>query len=58
MEDCSVANPYHLALWDFAGLQCRDPQLVGARRDKPQQVGDSGLLFTPIPKDPIIFARM
>jgi 4-amino-4-deoxy-L-arabinose transferase-like glycosyltransferase len=28
------------------------PNLLGMQRDKPQQVGDSGLLLTPTPKDP------
>ena len=28
------------------------PNLLGPRRDKPQQVGDSGPLSTPTPKDP------
>jgi hypothetical protein len=31
-------------------LESGVPNLWGVRRDKPQQAGDSGLLFTPVPK--------
>jgi hypothetical protein len=44
-----VSRPFGISRGYGVGL----PNSLGMQRDKPQQVGDSGLLFTPAPKDSV-----